>query len=131
LYNGGVSEYVIRNHSINPIALQKQGGPEMSGRNNRSWKQGGGRQWGNNRGQWPQRSMNQATGANETPLGTPVRMSPVSDAPVVKEEPKESEATAKTPKKRKAETEPTESKVCLFQIHSLRIFTTNRTSLNR
>ncbi|KAF9793125.1 hypothetical protein BJ322DRAFT_100742 [Thelephora terrestris] len=93
LYNGG-----------------KQGGPEMSGRNNRSWKQGGGRQWGNNRGQWPQRSMNQATGANETPLGTPVRMSPVSDAPVVKEEPKESEATAKTPKKRKAETEPTESK---------------------
>lgn len=114
LYNGGVSERVIQNPSIDLTALQKQNGPEGTGRNQRSWPQGGGgRQWGNNRGQWQQRNVNRATGANDTPLGTPVRMSPVNDIPVVKEDSKESEPTAKTPKKRKAETETTESKAGL------------------
>jgi hypothetical protein len=81
---------------------------------NRSRQQGGGRQRGNNRPQWQQRNVNQATGANETPLGTPLRMSPVNDTPVV-EENTQSVPAAETPKKRKAEPETTESNVRFYQ----------------
>ena len=58
--------------------------------------------------------MNQATGANGTPLGTPVRMSPVNDTPVVEEDSRQMQPPAVAAKKRKAETETTESKVLLY-----------------
>ncbi|KAF9654022.1 hypothetical protein BDM02DRAFT_1137030 [Thelephora ganbajun] len=88
----------------------KEGGPERNGRNQRLRQQGGGRQWGNNQPRWQQRNMNQATGANDTPLGTPVRMSPVNDTPVVEEDIQKSQSTTELPKKRKAEPESAESK---------------------
>lgn len=93
LYNGG-----------------KQSGPERNGGNQRSWQQGGGRQWGDNRQRWQQQNVNRATGANITPLGTPARMSPVNDTPVVEEDSRKMQPTAETTRKRKVETETTESK---------------------
>ena len=54
--------------------------------------------------------MNRATGANDTPLGTPVRMSPVNDTPVVDENTQKDRPAAETSKKRKAEVETTEPK---------------------
>ena len=74
--------------------------------------------------------MNQGTGANDTPLGTPVRMSPVNDTPVV-EENTQSVPAPNTPKKRKAEPGDTESNVRFYQPLASRILMTNRIPLNR
>ena len=49
--------------------------------------------------------MNQATGANDTPLGTPVRMSPVNDSSVVEGDSGQRKPPSENPKKRKMETE--------------------------
>jgi hypothetical protein len=115
LYNGGVSERVIENALLNLNALQGQSGSERNGRDQRPRQQGGGRQRGNNRQQWQQRNVNKATGANETPLGTPVRMSPVNDTPVVEENTQKQQPAAETSKKRKAEMpETTEPKVRFY-----------------
>lgn len=107
-----------------------QGGPGRNGRNQQSRQQGGG-QRGNNRPQWQQRNLNQATGANDTPLGTPVRMSPVNDTPVVKENTQKSQPVAATPKKRKVDPETTEPKVHFYQLPGLCVLTANRMPLNR
>ena len=109
LYNGGVREYVIPSPAANFTGSQKQNGSE---RNQWSRQQGGGRQWGNNQSQWQQR--NRATGANDTPLGTPVRMSPVNDTPVADENTQKHRPAAEIPKKRKAEPEPIELNVCFY-----------------
>jgi hypothetical protein len=57
--------------------------------------------------------VNKATGANGTPLGTPVRMSPVNDTPVVEDDSKKIQPTVEKAKKRKAEAETNELKVIL------------------
>jgi len=85
-------------------------GPERNNGNQRSRQQGGGRQRGGDRPQWQRRNTNQATGANDTPLGTPVRMSPVNGTPAIEEDTQESRPAAETSKKRGAELEATESK---------------------
>lgn len=100
----------ISNHT----GSREQNGPEGKGRNQQWRQQGGGRQRGNNRPQWQQRNVSRATGANETPLGTPARMSPVNGTPLVEENPQESQPAVETSKKRKAEPEITESKVRFF-----------------
>jgi len=128
LYNGEVSERVTTPTTINFTGSQKQSGPERSDRNQRSQQQGGGRQRGNNRPQWQQRNVNKATGANDTPLGTPLRMSPVYDTPVVEEK---SQPAVDTLKKRKAEAGTTESKVRLYKFHGLHVLIMNRMPLNR
>ena len=75
--------------------------------------------------------MNKATGANDTPLGTPVRMSPVNDIPVVEENTQNTPA-AKTPMKRKAESEITESNVRFHHPPpGLGVLIINRIPLNR
>ena len=111
LYNGGVRKHTILLSAANFTGSRKQGGNERNGRNQRSRQQGGGRQWGNNRPQWQQRP--QGTGANDTPLGTPVRMSPVNDIPVVEENTQNTPAV-EVSKKRKAEPEATESNVSFY-----------------
>lgn len=58
--------------------------------------------------------MNQATGANDTPLGTPVRMSPVNDTSVVEGDSKKMQLATEAVKKRKVEVETTEPKVLLY-----------------
>lgn len=112
LYSGDVGESIIKVVSIDLTAPQKQVGFERNGGSQQSRRQGGGRQWGNHQQQWRQRSVNQATGANDTPLGTPVRMSPVqNDTPVNGEGPEEKHHMPETVKKRKAEA--VESTVCI------------------
>lgn len=113
LYNGGVSKYVTSSFTSDFTGSQKQNGPERNSKNQRSRQQGGGRQWGNNQSQWQQRNVNRATGANDTPLGTPARMSPVNDTPTADEN-TQKDRPAEIPKKRKAEQETTESNVCLY-----------------
>lgn len=105
------SEWIYSDHLSYTNQSQKQGGPERNGGTQRSRHQGGGRQWGDNRQRWQQQNVNRATGANVTPLGTPARMSPVNDTPVVEEDSRKMQPTAETAKKRKVETETTESKV--------------------
>lgn len=55
--------------------------------------------------------MNKATGANGTPLGTPVRMSPVNDTSAIEGNAHNGQPEAEVPKKRKAETGATELRV--------------------
>lgn len=131
LYNGGVSEHIVLLVTTNLNPSQKPRGSERNGRNQQSWQQGGGRQRGNNRPQWQQQNVNRATGANDTPLGTPVRMSPVNDTPVVEENTPKKEPAAEIPKKRRAEPETTESRARFYYLSSLRALTTSRKPLNR
>lgn len=58
--------------------------------------------------------MNQATGANGTPLGTPARMSPINDTPVGEVDSKKMQPTAEATRKRKAEAEITGLEVRLY-----------------
>ena len=132
LYNGGVRKLIILLPTTKFIGPREQSGPERNGRNQRSRQQGGGRQsWGSNRPQWQQRNVNKATGANDTPLGTPVRMSPVNDTPVVDENTQKNRPVTETPKKRKAEPEITGSNVCFHWFPGSHVLTTNRIPLNR
>ena len=111
-YNGGVSERITTPVTVNFPESQKQNGPGRNNRNQVSRQWGGGRQREDNRPQWQKQTVNRATGANGTPLGTPVRMSPVNDTPAVEENTQKSLPAAKTSEKRKAEPETIESKVC-------------------
>lgn len=126
LYNGGVSEHAVGRVTSDFTGSRKQSGPGRDNRNQRSWQQGGGSQRGNHRPQWQRRDVNRATGANDTPLGTPIRMSPVNDAPVVKEDVQKDQLAVKTSKKREAEFETTESKVRLYQLADLHVPIVNR-----
>ena len=112
LYNGGVCEYVVIPAVANFTGSQKPSGPEKNNRYQRPWQQGGGRQRGGDRPQWQHQNTNRGTGANDTPLGTPVRMSPVNNTPVTEESTQESRPAAETSKKRGVEPEAAESKVC-------------------
>lgn len=130
LYNGGVRKHVVLLSTANAKS-RKQADPERNNRNQRSRQQGGGRQWGNNRLQWQQRSANKATGANDTPLGTPARMSPVNDTPVADENSQKDEPTVEVQKKRKAEPEATDSKVRFYWLRGLRVPTMDRIPLSQ
>jgi cell growth-regulating nucleolar protein len=112
LYNGGVCEHNNTPATANLTGSQKPTGPERNNRNQRSRPQGGGRQRGGDRPQWQHRNVNQATGANDTPLGTPIRMSPVNGTPVIEENTQKSRSVVETSKKRGAELEAEESKAC-------------------
>lgn len=126
LYNGGVSEVIAGHATSNLTVSRKKSGPGKDNRNQRSWPQGGGSQRGHHRPQWQRRDVNRATGANDTPLGTPIRMSPVNDTPVLKEDAQEGQPAVGTSKKRKAESETTESKVCFYQLNGLHMLIVNR-----
>lgn len=126
LYNGGVSEHAAGCVTSDSTGSRKQSGPGRDNKNQRSWQQGGGSQRGNHRPQWQRRDANRATGANDTPLGTPIRMSPVNDAPVVKEDVQKGQPAVGTSKKRKAESKITESKVRFYQLSNLHVFIANR-----
>ena len=126
LYSDGVSERVTVLATANLIGSQKQNGSEGSGRHQRSRPQGGGRQWGNNRSHWQQQNVHRATGANDTPLGTPVRMSPVNDTPAVEDNTQKGQPAAETPKKRKAEPETIDSKVRFYQVPDSHALMMNR-----
>lgn len=114
LYTGGVCEHVTIPAATNFTGSQKLSGPERSDRNQRSWQQGGGRQRGGGRPQWQNRNVNRATGANDTPLGTPVRMSPVNGTPAIEENTQDSQPATEMSKKRRAEPEAAELKVYFY-----------------
>jgi hypothetical protein len=75
--------------------------------------------------------VNRATGANDTPLGTPIRMSPVNDTPVVKEDAQKGQPAVGTSRKRKPESETTESKVRCYKLTGLRILIVTRIHPNQ
>ena len=126
LYNGGVSEHVTGHDTSDFNRSRKKSGPGRDNRSQRSWQQGGGSQRGHHRPQWQRRDVNRATGANDTPLGTPIRMSPVNDTPALKEDAQEGQPAVGTLKKRKAESETTESKVRFCQLTDLHMLILTR-----